>query len=338
MDKNRLIQSLLCITVLALAMAAGILFGRFKIIQRSAGDFAAETALATVDGSMPEAETIEPSPEPKPGPIDYTVTAMLTNLYRINSETGEARKYCEIARGTILNVFDEFENCYICSLEGTDDVFCVEKSHVKEGVFYVEPKNGVDLRFVLPDAVYDILFASERNITGHAMYPAIPMLETRTAEMLKKAADLFAADGYTVKIYDSYRPKSAQYELYDIVQDARFIADPYVNNSFHQIGRAVDMSLINGGTGMELKMPTPMHTFNESAARYNRAAWTEEERQNVDYMTDVMKRCGFRTIETEWWHFENGEAGDYMDPNLYYESLPLIPAEMYQERFPQYSE
>lgn len=305
-----------------------------KLIQQSYG------IPSESSGVEPEIRAAEPmaaiSPTPDPVSIDYTVTALLANLYRIDAETGEARKHSEIPMGTILNVIGEHDHFCICTFEDSDDVFCVDRADIKEGIFLVSPENGVDLRFVLPDAVFEILFASESNITGHALYPSIPMLETKTSEMLKEAASLFAADGYKLKIYDSYRPKSAQYELFNIVRDSRFIADPYVNNSFHQIGRAVDLSLIDTETGSELRMPTSMHTFNEQAARYNRNAWSEEERQNVDYLTDVMVRCGFRSIETEWWHFENGEPGNYMDPNLDYESLPLESEESLLEMYPQF--
>ena len=128
------------------------------------------------------------------------------------------------------------------------------------------------LRVFLPEAEFDLLFASCNNITGKAMYPAIPILEQGTAEMLFKAYQRFLEDGYAIKIYDAYRPLSAQIKLFDIVQDLRFIADPSKGYSWHQRGRAVDMSLIDLSTGKELVMPTPMHTFSMEAARTKAAS------------------------------------------------------------------
>jgi len=333
--RTKILETVLLIfAAFFLAVIASSLYGRYRMIQE-------ESRIAAEKTNEVQAELVgtpEPTTEPElePYPVCHTVTSTMTNLYRIQKGSSEAKKYMEIPKGTVLQVSDEYKGYYICSYGDSEEVLCVDRDNVKEGIFYVMPENGVDLRFVLPDATYEMLFASDQNITGHALYPAIPMLETETAAMLKEASEEFAQNGYTIKIYDTYRPKSAQYELYNIVQDPKFIADPYVNNSFHQVGRAVDMSLIDSATGKELQMPTPMHTFNDSASRYNRAAWTEEERRNVDYMTEVMERCGFRTIATEWWHFENGETGNYMEPNLNYNSLPLVKETEYRIIFPQF--
>lgn len=330
---------LFAIAALFLALAAYFLYGRYRMLQMSSCIADNETNVIAVEpeDTLEVLADLEPEPKPETKLGYYTVTSALTNLYRIQKDRSEARKYMEIPKGTVLHVTDVYKGFFICSYGDSDEDYCVDREQVKEGVYYVMPENGVDLRFVLPDVAYEILLASDQNITGHPLYPAVPMLETETAAMLKEASKVFEKDGYTIKIYDSYRPISAQYELFNIVRDPKFIADPNFNNSFHQVGRALDMSLIDSSTGKELQMPTPMHTFNDTASRYNRAAWTEEERQNVDYMTEVMERCGFQTISTEWWHFENGEMGEYMDPNLDYEALPLVSEEEYLTDYPQFS-
>ena len=151
------------------------------------------------------------------------------------------------------------------------------------------------------------------------------MMEINTAEHLLRAYERFRADGYTIKVYDSYRPKSAQFKLYDIVQDNWFISNPYNGNSWHQLGRAIDMSLIDLKTGKELLMPTPMHTFSRDASRFNSGQWSEEVKENVEYMTNVMLGCGFTLLSTEWWHFQYEGAGGSMDVNLDLGALPSHP-------------
>ena len=42
---------------------------------------------------------------------------------------------------------------------------------------YTVVEHAVDLRKLLPEAEFEILFASPRNITGHAMYSPIPIME-----------------------------------------------------------------------------------------------------------------------------------------------------------------
>ena len=34
--------------------------------------------------------------------------------------------------------------------------------------------------------------------------------------------------------------------------------------------------------------------------------------RNMNYMTGVMKDCGFSTITTEWWHFADKNKADFM--------------------------
>ena len=86
------------------------------------------------------------------------------------------------------------------------------------------------------------------------------------------------------------------------------------------------MSLINLETGEELEMPTPMHTLNETAARWNEADWDETVKANVDYMTETMVSFGFGFISTEWWHFElNRDYGFYLETDM---TLDDYPTEM----------
>lgn len=193
---------------------------------------------------------------------------------------------------------------------------------------------AVDLRWYLPEAEFELLFASENNITSQALYPAVPLLEENTALMLKRAFDVFKADGYTLKIYDAYRPRSAQAALWAAVQNSRFIADPAKGGSWHQSGKALDISLVDDATGLELEMPTPMHTFTDEAGRYANSNWSETATANVNYMTEVMRSVGFSTLRTEWWHFENNAKGwPSMEPDIDISALEYLSAQEMDERF-----
>ena len=197
--------------------------------------------------------------------------------------------------------------------------------HFVHGLAY---PGAVDIREIFPNAEFDILFASSRNITGHAMYPAIPLMEESTAAKLSEAYARFQDDGYYLKVYDAYRPKSAQYELFDIVQNNKFIANPNNGNSWHQRGRAIDMSLVWIDDGSEVETPTPMHTFDDASARYSSGNWSEAARANVDYMTEVMTACGFTTLSTEWWHYEYRGPGVDMENNIDYSTITFERARL----------
>lgn len=242
------------------------------------------------------------------------------------SVTGE--KVTLILKGTRVTVYGREGSFYLCRLPNSKLCYCYEDYLSNEASYAVYP-GAVDLRVFLPGAEFELLFASPNNITGHAMYAPIPLLEEGVAYKLLEAYQIFREDGYTIKIYDAYRPRSAQIELFNIVQDANYIADPYHGGSWHQRGWAVDMSLIDLSTGEELEMPTPMHTFSKEAGRASRDSWSEEVRRNVDYMTQVMTSVGFQTIATEWWHFEYLHSGHALDMDIDLSALPLYPVSDY---------
>lgn len=258
-------------------------------------------------------------------PVYYCIASVLN--CRTEPNTTSTILY-QIVTGTKVNIYGRDNNFYLCRLPNGKTCYC-SMDWVSDEATYVEYPGAVDLRVFLSGAEFDLLFASSNNITGKAMYPAIPLLEEKTAFMLLDAYQRFQEDGYTIKIYDAYRPRSAQIKLFDIVQDSRFIADPSYGGSWHQRGRAIDMSLIDLATGKELEMPTPMHTFSMDAARVYSNQWTEEARKNVDYMTEVMTEAGFGTIETEWWHFEYTGPGNVLDSEIDYSSLNTRPVSEY---------
>lgn len=227
---------------------------------------------------------------------------------------------CKLSSGAKVTVVGRTTEYYAIRLNSTQYAF-VPNAMLEEGEMYAMLQNAIDLRALLPEAVFDIDFATDRNVTGQALYPAIPFLEVETAYRLREAYEEFLSDGYLLKICDAYRPKSAQYALWDVVRDSNFIADPTSGNSWHNIGRAVDMSLVEMSTGREMETPTPMHTFSFDSARYSSGGWTEQARTNIEYMTSVMTSHGFSTIETEWWHFEWQGAGNYLETEIDYATI-----------------
>ena len=72
----------------------------------------------------------------------------------------------------------------------------------------------IDVRLVVPNIEIYQIFGTEENFTGEVLYQRpVPVLQTATAKKLAAAARKFAADGYKIKLYDCYRPKSVQYTV-----------------------------------------------------------------------------------------------------------------------------
>ncbi|MBR0135895.1 MAG: hypothetical protein IJM18_06815, partial [Clostridia bacterium] len=135
----------------------------------------------------------------------------------------------------------------------------------------------------------------------------------------------FRKDGYTIKLYDSYRPRPVQYILYDLIKNSAYIANPYNSASNHNRAAAVDITLI-GPDGKELDFPTPMHTFTKRVYRSSRGEWTSEQRRNVDYMTNVMLESGFKLINTEWWHFSDTDYLSFIVLDIDFKDIPRFTA------------
>ena len=166
----------------------------------------------------------------------------------------------------------------------------------------------VDVKRYLPDIVYDMVFAYPDNFSKEAQYARdVCLLRATTVKKLVDAHEIFSKDGYTIKIYDAYRPSQVSGNLYKIVQNTEFVAKE--GASVHNRGMAIDMTLVDKD-GNELEMPSKLHAFDGTASRSHKGM-TAVAKKNMDYMTSVMKKCGFSTIESEWWHFADSNFRTY---------------------------
>ena len=323
--KDRVLVLILCVCLLLAAVAVAALVAvhnayRSRLNEQALQARPGAAANSGMLGGMPAAVVTDEPEEPEEGDTAYCMTAFPVSCY---SEADPASPILDtFSFGDRLVILGTEGDCYRCRLSDGGEGFVLREYFTPRSYEYplVYVPGARDLRSLIPDAEFDLLFAGPDNIAGHAMYAPIPILEDTTAELLLQAAEAFRLRGYRLKIYDSYRPKRAQFELYDIVHDSRYIANPYVWGSWHNYGRAVDLSLIDLETGEELDMPTPMHTFRTLAARGSRDRWTEEQRANVDMMTEVMRSVGFNTIETEWWHFEYTGEGAMLEDDMVLDS------------------
>lgn len=189
-----------------------------------------------------------------------------------------------------------------------------------------DPSNeGVDL------SLYDVkismkLSTSETTIKEPFYNRNLCLLQYDTLQKLIRAIEVFKRDGYTVVIYDAYRPTSVQQRWFDVVRVHKWVANPDIGmGGIHDRGTAIDMSLIDS-EGNELEMPTPMHTFTEASAR-NSTEMTDTARANMEYMTRVMVSCGFTYINSEWWHFQCVNTKNYLPTDHPIDEIALVPAE-----------
>jgi D-alanyl-D-alanine dipeptidase len=186
---------------------------------------------------------------------------------------------------------------------------------------YVGPEKTsqlIDVRQADPSICIDLIFASNRNFTGKQIYERdICLLQQGTMKKLKQAQALFRKDGYSIKIYDAYRPYSVTVKIAPFVTSSMYLADP-LTGSIHNRGAAIDMTVVNA-KGIELEMPSPIHTLDARSSRAN-LNMTPEARRNLDYVERIMTQSGFIPYVHEWWHYSDASSNQYphLDLSLAY--------------------
>jgi D-alanyl-D-alanine dipeptidase len=160
----------------------------------------------------------------------------------------------------------------------------------------------VDVAPLVPDAVLDLRYATARNVTGRALYPAARcLLLLPAAERLAAVARRLRADGYRLVLWDCYRPASAHAALWAAHPRPGAVADP-ARGSHHSRGTAVDASLADL-SGAPLAMPTDHDAFGPRAHADATEGVPEDVRRRRDRLRAAMEAEGFVPYAREWWHF-----------------------------------
>ena len=107
-----------------------------------------------------------------------------------------------------------------------------------------------------------------------------------------------------LKVFDAYRPVRATLAMVDWTQRVNrpdLLRDGYIaSRSRHNLGLAIDLTLIDLATGKELEMGTPFDTFSAAAHTANAAGEAAVNRQRLK---TAMEKEGFVNYDQEWWHF-----------------------------------
>ncbi|HBQ26887.1 MAG TPA: peptidase M15 [Syntrophomonas sp.] len=174
----------------------------------------------------------------------------------------------------------------------------------------VSEQDMVNLAEFIPGIEVDLKYATPDNFTGAIIYDdKAAYLRRGTAEKLKAAQAEFATHGYTVKVWDAYRPPAAQFKLWEKVPDARFVINPHKGFSYHSRGIAVDITLVDKN-GQEVVMPTGFDNFTARADR-DYSDLDSETEASARFLEEIMVKHGFNSIHYEWWHFIDSDKDEY---------------------------
>lgn len=165
----------------------------------------------------------------------------------------------------------------------------------------------VTLRDYIPHLYIDLKYSTEDNFTSTVIYDfSEPELRYGTVEKLSAAQDLLAEQGYSLKIWDAYRPVEAQFRLWEVCPDARYVANPERGYSSHSRGNTVDVTLVRED-GEEIEMPSGFDEFSALADR-DYSDVSEAAQEHARLLESVMDACGFEGYSGEWWHYTDRDA------------------------------
>lgn len=175
----------------------------------------------------------------------------------------------------------------------------------------VHPHNTdfVRVKDYLPSIYVDLKYAGTDNFTGQTIYGfQDAYLRYGCILKLKTVCQELAEQGLYLKIWDSFRPVSAQFQLWEACPDPTFVSDPNLGFSNHSRGNALDVTLVDS-MGNELPMPSKFDDFSSLACR-DYVDCTPEAAENARLLETIMLKHGFSGYWGEWWHFADTESYD----------------------------
>ena len=165
----------------------------------------------------------------------------------------------------------------------------------------------VDVRSVDPTIAVSLRYLTSDNFAG----APLPGYEANRAYLRREAASALGrvqkqlrADGLGLLIWDGYRPVSGTEGMVAWAErtgNMKYFKQGYIaRRSRHNMGVAVDLTLVSLETGTPLEMGTPFDTFSKAAHTANATGTAAQNRQRL---VAAMEAQGFSNYDEEWWHF-----------------------------------
>jgi D-alanyl-D-alanine dipeptidase len=211
------------------------------------------------------------------------------------------------------------------------------------------PKEFVALSDVAPTIIQEMRYRGPHNFVGTRIdgyVQPICILTRPAAEALRTAQRQLLRRGYTLKVYDCYRPQRAvdhfvrwakdladekmKAEFYPNVAKDRLFADGYIaEKSGHSRGSTVDLTIVKLPARPQRpyipseplvpcfspnRFPDNMADMGTGFDCFDTLSHTEdpritgEARANRQLLKNTLAAAGFRNLPEEWWHYTlNGE-------------------------------
>ena len=168
----------------------------------------------------------------------------------------------------------------------------------------------------IPDIYVELMYATDNNFSGVRIYDFTDAyLRYGTVKKLANVQIKLIDQGYSLKIWDAYRPFEAQQKLWEVYPDPNYVANPANGMKKHNLGGTVDITMV-AADGSVISMPTEFDDFSLKADRDYSDIEDEEAVKNVMILQNAMENNGFTGYQGEWW--------DYSD-TVEYEAVDFEP-------------
>jgi D-alanyl-D-alanine dipeptidase len=163
------------------------------------------------------------------------------------------------------------------------------------------PADLVEVRRISPGIRTDLRYGTMQNAFGRRLYvhPRC-LLRRAVAERLGRVQRRLALEGYGLKIWDAYRPRSVQRVMWRIHPRGGYVGDPR-HGSNHNRGAAVDLTLVRAD-GRPVPMPSAFDDFSPRA-HLDYPGVPPAVRENRARLLQAMRAEGFIPYRREWWHY-----------------------------------
>ena len=184
------------------------------------------------------------------------------------------------------------------------------------------PDGFLYLKDIDNEIIIDLKYYSKSNFTAKIVdgyYSNNAILTVEAATALVNAQKDFKKIGFSLIVFDAYRPQSAvdffiewskdindtiNKNIYypDINKSELFNQGYIAYKSGHSRGSTIDVSLIDLSNNNQIDMGTIYDFFGpESSTLYPNIS--ENQKYNRSLLNDIMSNNGFKNYSKEWWHF-----------------------------------
>ena len=186
------------------------------------------------------------------------------------------------------------------------------------------PPDFVDVGQLIPDAQVRMAYLGKDNFVGTAVdgYQANKCyLQQDAAQALVKVQQAALAKGYSLWIFDCYRPQRAvnhfmrwAADLADTTTKAKYypnlgkdqlVGEYIAEKSGHSRGSTIDLTLAvkdTQGNWRPIDMGSPFDMF-DPISNVGAAGISDMQTANRQLLESLMLQGGFKVYSMEWWHF-----------------------------------